>query len=234
MEDLAEYQYRHSPQEVDALMAHSGLSLADAVCPNSAAPVRALPEFNDDAGQKYWLAVCPRAIFRRYFTYRMNIISRFVCRALGRVSRGNFANFWNCWRITFRRRTQHRAINLVTITAICALKRLTPRQEQQKRIIAEAEEISMRAHIRESRHNALKWLRGLLYSVIWDDNALWANPFQRSIVEKVGSTIISDDTIKFAPAIFLTPAGCIIFARMRSKRNSQCRKSVVVTSTPGY
>ncbi len=56
MEDLAEY-HRHSPQEVDALMAHSGLSFADAVCPNLPRP-SVLPECNDDAGQKYWLAVC--------------------------------------------------------------------------------------------------------------------------------------------------------------------------------
>ncbi|TGD50184.1 hypothetical protein C9F07_24885, partial [Salmonella enterica subsp. enterica serovar Poona] len=48
------------------LMAHSGLSFADAVCPNLPRP-SVLPECNDDAGQKYWLAVClaiiPTAIY---------------------------------------------------------------------------------------------------------------------------------------------------------------------------
>ncbi|MGS9164634.1 DUF4034 domain-containing protein, partial [Salmonella enterica subsp. enterica serovar Infantis] len=56
MEDLVEF-HRHSPQEVDALMSHSGLSFADAVCPNFPRP-SVLPECNYDAGQKYWLAVC--------------------------------------------------------------------------------------------------------------------------------------------------------------------------------
>lgn len=75
MEDLAEY-HRHSPQEVDALMAHSGLSFADAVCPNLPRP-SVLPECNDDAGQKYWLAVClaifPTAFYvlDEYIPFRM-------------------------------------------------------------------------------------------------------------------------------------------------------------------
>ncbi|MEA7581086.1 DUF4034 domain-containing protein, partial [Salmonella enterica subsp. enterica serovar Anatum] len=38
-------------------VAHSGLSFTDAVCPNLPRP-SVLPECNDDAGQKYWLAVC--------------------------------------------------------------------------------------------------------------------------------------------------------------------------------
>lgn len=97
MEDLAEY-HRHSPQEVDALMAHSGLSFADAVCPNLPRP-SVLPECNDDAGQKYWLAVC-WLFSRRHFTCWMNI-SRFVCHAGEGLTRRS-ANFWNqAYAITF-------------------------------------------------------------------------------------------------------------------------------------
>lgn len=106
---------------------------------------------------------------------------------------------------------------------------------EQERIIAKAEEISLRAHIRESRHNALEWLR-VCYSDLDDNDALWRT-LQRSIVEKVKlNNYFSDDTIKFALRDFPDTGGCIIFSvRMRSKRNSQCRKSVVATfSTPGY
>ncbi|MBR7431887.1 hypothetical protein G3W36_27730, partial [Klebsiella pneumoniae] len=54
---------------------------------------------------------------------------------------------------------------------------------EQERIIAKAEEISLRAHIQESRHNALEWLR-VCYSDLDDNDALWRT-LQRSIVEKV-------------------------------------------------
>ncbi|MEW2969676.1 hypothetical protein, partial [Pseudomonas aeruginosa] len=60
-----------------------------------------------------------------------------------------------------------------------------------------AEEISLRAHIQESRHNALKWLR-VCYSDLDDNDALWRT-LQRSIVEKVKfNNYFFDDTIKFA------------------------------------
>lgn len=68
---------------------------------------------------------------------------------------------------------------------------------EQERIIAKAEEISLRAHIQESRHNTLKWLR-VCYSDLDDNDALWRT-LQRSIVEKVKfNNYFFDDTIKFA------------------------------------
>ncbi len=79
MEDLAEY-HRHSPQEVDALMAHSAIACRRGL-PKFAAPVR-IPEFNnDDAGKN---TGSPSA---RYFPdgilHVLMNISRFVCRVLG-------------------------------------------------------------------------------------------------------------------------------------------------------
>lgn len=97
MEDLAEY-HRHSPQEVDALMAHSGLSFADAVCPNLPRP-SVLPECNDDAGQKYWLAVC-LAIFPTAFYVLDEYIPFRMPRWEGLTRKS--ANFWNqAYAITF-------------------------------------------------------------------------------------------------------------------------------------
>ncbi len=52
-----------------------------------------------------------------------------------------------------------------------------------------AEEINLRAHIRESRHNALGGF-GSAIAIADDNDALWRT-LQRSIVEKLNSTITS-------------------------------------------
>lgn len=194
MEDLAEY-HRHSPQEVDALMAHSGLSFADAVCPNLPRP-SVLPECNDDAGQKYWLAVClaifPTAFYvlDEYIPFRMprwrgsheeirEFLESSVCDHLSAAEREHLELliWWD----------DHRDLRIKEVDS----------PAEQERIIAKAEEISLRAHIQESRHNALEWLR-VCYSDLDDNDALWRT-LQRSIVEKVKlNNYFSDDTIKFA------------------------------------
>lgn len=194
MEDLAEY-HRHSPQEVDALMAHSGLSFADAVCPNLPRP-SVLPECNDDAGQKYWLAVClaifPTAFYvlDEYIPFRMprwggsheeirEFLESSVCDHLSAAEREHLELliWWD----------DHRDLRIKEVDS----------PAEQERIIAKAEEISLRAHIQESRHNALKWLR-VCYSDLDDNDALWRT-LQCSIVEKVKlNNYFFDDTIKFA------------------------------------
>ncbi|ECU5375944.1 DUF4034 domain-containing protein, partial [Salmonella enterica subsp. enterica serovar Heidelberg str. CFSAN001902] len=185
----------HSPQEVDALMAHSGLSFADAVCPNLPRP-SVLPECNDDAGQKYWLAVClaifPTAFYvlDEYIPFRMprwrgsheeirEFLESSVCDHLSAAEREHLELliWWD----------DHRDLRIKEVDS----------PAEQKRIIAKAEEISLRAHIQESRHNALEWLR-VCYSDLDDNDALWRT-LQRSIVEKVKlNNYFSDDTIKFA------------------------------------
>lgn len=156
MEDLAEY-HRHSPQEVDALMAHSGLSFADAVCPNLPRP-SVLPECNDDAGQKYWLAVC-LAIFPTAFY----VLDEYIpfCMPRWRGSHEEIREFLEssvCDHLSAAEREHlelliwwddHRDLRIKEVDS----------PAEQERIIAKAEEISLRAHIQESRHNALKWLR---------------------------------------------------------------------------
>lgn len=194
MEDLAEY-HRHSPQEVDALVAHSGLSFADAVCPNLPRP-SVLPECNDYAGQKYWLAVC-LAIFPTAFY----VLDEYIpfCMPRWRGSHEEIREFLEssvCDHLSAAEREHlelliwwddHRDLRIKEVDS----------PAEQERIIAKAEEISLRAHIQESRHNALKWLR-VCYSDLDDNDALWRT-LQRSIVEKVKfNNYFFDDTIKFA------------------------------------
>lgn len=185
MEDLAEY-HRHSPQEVDALMAHSGLSFTDAVCPNLPRP-SVLPECNDDAGQNTGspsAAIFPTAFYvlDEYIPFRMprwrgsheeirEFLESSVCDHLSAAEREHLELliWWD----------DHRDLRIKEVDS----------PAEQERIIAKAEEISLRAHIRESRHNALEWLR-VCYSDLDDNDALWRT-LQRSIVEKLSSTITS-------------------------------------------
>ncbi|HDY8629236.1 DUF4034 domain-containing protein [Klebsiella pneumoniae] len=180
MENLVEY-HRHSPQEVEALMAHSGLSFADAICPNLPRPF-ILPEDNDDAGQNCWIAVClaifPTAFYvlDEYIPFHMprwggsheeirEFLESSVCDHLSAAEREHLELliWWD----------DHRDLSIKEVDS----------PDERERIIAKAEEIAQRAHIQESRHNALEWLR-VCYSDLEDNDALWRT-LQRSIVEKV-------------------------------------------------
>lgn len=180
MEELTEY-HRHSPQEVEALMACSGLSFADAVCPNLPRP-SILPECGDDAGQQYWLAVCltifPTAFYAldEYIPFRMprwggshQEIREFLaspeCDHLSAAEREHLELliWWD----------DHRDLRIEEVTS----------PEERERIIARAEEIARQAHLQESRHHALAWLLNC-YSDLDDKDGLWRT-IQLAVVEKV-------------------------------------------------
>ncbi len=180
MQERAEY-HRRSPQEVEALMAHSGLSFADAVCPNLPRP-QVLPACDGDAGQRYWLAVClaifPTAFYAldEYIPFRMprwggshqeirEFLASTVCDHLTAAEREHLELliWWD----------DHRDLRINEVDS----------PTEREHIIAKAEEIARRAHMAQSRHHALEWLL-LCYSDLDDKDALWLT-LQRSVMEKV-------------------------------------------------
>lgn len=180
MEELAEY-HRHSPQEVEALMAYSGLSFTDAVCPNLPRPA-GLPECDNDAGQTYWLTAClaifPTAFYvlDEYIPFRMprwrgsheeirEFLASPVCDYLSAAER-EYLELLIWW-------DDYRDVGIKEVNS----------PTERERMIAKAEEIAQRAHTRASRLYALEWLR-VCYSDLEDNDALWRT-LQRSIMEKV-------------------------------------------------
>ncbi|MFP5595135.1 DUF4034 domain-containing protein [Kluyvera sp. 142486] len=180
MEELAEY-HRRSPQEVEVLMAWSGLSLTDAVCPTLPRPP-ALQDCVSNTGSSDWLTVClhifPTAFdpLNTYIPFCLprwggsheevrNVLASSACGHLSAAEREHLALFiW--WDI-------HSNLSIKAVDS--------PAEREQ--IIATAEEIAQRAPIPASRHNALEWLLGC-YDDLGDKDALWRT-LQRAVMEKV-------------------------------------------------
>lgn len=178
MVELAEY-HRRSPQEVEALMAFSGLSFDDAVCPVLPRP-DVMPECDDDVGQQYWLSVC-LAIFptlfyalNEYIPFRMprwrgshkevrGFLASSVCDHLSAAEREHLTLliWWD----------EHRDLEIKDIDSV----------QKRDDILSRAEKIAQQALCQMSRYEALEFLL-TSYSALEDDDALWRT-IQRSVME---------------------------------------------------
>lgn len=171
---------RSSPQEVDALMAHSGMSFDNATCSSLPRP-SGLPECEDDAGQQYWLSVCLRIFPTAFYALDEYIPFRMP-----------------------RWRGSHEEIREFLASPVCA--HLSPEEqehlelliwwddyqdlrikeidssEEQERIIAKAREIALHAQSQDIRHKALDWLL-TSYDDLEDEEALW-HCIQLAVMEK--------------------------------------------------
>ncbi|WP_347253405.1 DUF4034 domain-containing protein [Leminorella grimontii] len=179
MQELARYR-QSSPQETDALMAHSGLSFDNAICPSLPRPSW-LPACKGDAGQKYWLSVCqrifPTAFYAldEYIPFRMprwrgsheeirEFLASSVCAHLSPEEREHLELliWWD----------DYRDLRIKEIDS----------SEEQERVIAKAREIALHARSREARHNALGWLMNC-YDDLENEDALW-RCIQLAVMEK--------------------------------------------------
>lgn len=179
MQKLAGY-HQHSPQEVEALMAHSGLSFENAICPALPRPP-GLPDCDDDAGQQYWLSVClrifPTAFYAlgEYIPFRMprwrgsheeirEFLASPVCAHLSPEEQEHLELliWWD----------DYRDLNIEEISS----------PAEQERLIAQAREIALNARSREARHNALGWLMNC-YDELKKEDELW-HCIQLAVMDK--------------------------------------------------
>ncbi len=147
--------HRRSPQEVEALMAYSGLSFEHAICPVLPRP-NILPEYDDDGGQKYWLSVCltifPHTFypFVEYIPFRMprwggshkeisELLDSVTCKHLS-TEEHDYMDLLLWW-------DDYRDVSIEDIAP-----------EEQQYAIDLAENIAQHAQFQECRHNALEWL----------------------------------------------------------------------------
>lgn len=170
--------HRRSPQEVEALMAYSGLSFEHAICPVLPRP-NILPEYDDDGGQKYWLSVCltifPHTFypFVEYIPFRMprwggshkeisELLDSVTCKHLS-TEEHDYMDLLLWW-------DDYRDVSIEDIAP-----------EEQQYAIDLAENIAQHAQFQECRHNALEWLLAC-YNKQNDHDKLWCC-IQRAVME---------------------------------------------------
>ncbi|KEY60660.1 DUF4034 domain-containing protein [Serratia sp. DD3] len=179
MKELAQY-HKSSPQEVDALMAHSGLSFENAVCPQLPRPAE-LPNGLDNTGQQYWLSVClnifPNAFYplTEYIPFRMprwrgthEEIRKLIDSLRHRLSKQECEHlelfiWWD----------EYRDLRIAEIDS--------PTEREQT--IARAKAIALHGRNQEDRHNAIGWLL-TCYDDLKDDDALW-HSIQLAVMEEM-------------------------------------------------
>lgn len=176
---LAAY-HQHSPQEIDALMAFSGLSLDNAVCPSLPRPSVLLTTV-DDLSFNYWLTVCLRifptaySALGEYLPFRMprwngthqeinEFLASGACAHLSDSEREHLELliWWD----------EYRDLSVKEIEEL----------EIRTKTIAKAQAVACHARNQEDRHNALGWLLNC-YDDLDDEAALWAC-IQHAVMEK--------------------------------------------------
>ncbi|MBA8197369.1 DUF4034 domain-containing protein [Citrobacter freundii] len=180
MQVLAKY-HQDSPQEMETLMAFSGLSLEDAACPNLPRPA-VLPDCKGDAEAEYWLSVC-LAIFPRAF-YALDEYIPFQMPRWGGSHEGirEFLASPTCGHLCAAEREHLELLIWWDTCRDLRIKELEYPPERET-FIAKAEDIAQRAHSQSSRHHALEWLL-TCYNDLSDLDALWYT-IQRAVAENL-------------------------------------------------
>lgn len=191
---LAKFHLR-SPQEMDALMAYSGLSLDKAVCPSLPRP-QVLPAPDNESPQKYWITVC-LAIFPtayhaldEYLPFRM---------PRWRGSHQEIEEFLASPSCAHLSDSEREHLELLIWWDECRDLRIKDIDSPAtlEKTIAKAEAIACHARNQEDRHNALEWLLDC-YDDSKNEEALW-RCIQRVVMEKKSlSNYFTYQALKFA------------------------------------
>ncbi|MEG2169815.1 MAG: DUF4034 domain-containing protein [Citrobacter sp.] len=178
MQMLAKY-HQDSPQEMEAMMAFSGLTLEDTVCPILPRP-SLLPDCEGDAGEAYWLSVC-LTIFPRAFYALDEYIPFHMPRWGGsHESIREFLASTTCAHLCAAEREHLELLIWWDNNRDLRIKEVEYPPEREV-LIAKAEEIAQRAHSQSSRHHALGWLL-TCYNDLGDLDALWRT-IQRAVTD---------------------------------------------------
>ncbi|MFP8734519.1 DUF4034 domain-containing protein [Klebsiella aerogenes] len=222
MVELVEY-HRQSPQEMDALMAHSGLSFADAICPPLPRPFL-LTERDDADAQTIWLATCLTIFPTAFYVLYEYIPFRMPRWGGSHEEIRHFLALPECDHLSAAEREHLELLIWWDIHRDLEIKEVDSPSERE-RIIAKAEDIAQRAHLPESRHNALEWLQ-VCYSDLEDNDALW-RILQRSIAEKVKlNNYFTAYAIKFALRDFPDSRWIYNFLCQNTQQSEHCAPKI--------